>query len=436
MTEAWIMPIFYSLAAVVIWQGVMSLIGGKRFLAYVRREMKRASGDHAPFASVIVPCRGLDHGLGDNLGALFRQNYPRYELIFVADDAHDEALTVARESIRSFTTDGQALQARLAGRNRRAGAKRTRSPRPSSVRRARIIIAGPAASCGQKVHNLLAAVKEADPRSEVFVFVDTDARPHANWLRALVAPLADQATGATTGYRWFVPVRGNFASELRAVWNASVASALGANVRRNFCWGGSMAIRRATFARAKVAAHWQGAASDDFAMTRALHEAGLGIRFVPACLVPSYEDCSWRELLEFTTRQMKITRVYAPHLWRLALVGNLLFVTVFFGGGVFAAVRAVRGASFIAILMANVVIFALGAAKAWLRLHAARMAGVRFSRRSVWSHLLLWPLTSALFLANAICAAWSRRLVWRGIEYELKSPAETVIINRSALNEG
>jgi len=32
-------------------------------------------------------------------------------------------------------------------------------------------------------------------------------------------------------------------------------------------------------------------------------------------------------------------------------------------------------------------------------------------------------------LANAISAACSRRIEWRGINYELKSPTETVIIH-------
>jgi hypothetical protein len=41
---------------------------------------------------------------------------------------------------------------------------------------------------------------------------------------------------------------------------------------------------------------------------------------------------------------------------------------------------------------------------------------------------LLWPLASALFLVNAIAAIGSRRIEWRGITYELKSPTEAVII--------
>jgi hypothetical protein len=42
----------------------------------------------------------------------------------------------------------------------------------------------------------------------------------------------------------------------------------------------------------------------------------------------------------------------------------------------------------------------------------------------------MWPLASALYLYNTVAAAISRRITWRGIVYELKSPNETVIVSR------
>ena len=46
------------------------------------------------------------------------------------------------------------------------------------------------------------------------------------------------------------------------------------------------------------------------------------------------------------------------------------------------------------------------------------------------AQLTLWPLASVLYLYNALAAAVSRRITWRGITYELKSPNETVILSR------
>ncbi len=399
------MWVFSFFAALLIWQGLVSLHGGMRYLAYVRREINAARPPFAPLASIIAPCRGLDFGLRENLDALFRQDYPHYEIIFVTGRADDASLAVVEELRREW--------------------------QQSTQMRTRVVIAGEATESGQKVHNLRAAIEQADSLSEVLVFVDTDARPRSSWLPALVAPLIDERIGATTGYRWFIPVRGGFASHLRSVWNASIASSLGERTDRNFCWGGSTAIRLATFRQLDMLEKWRGTLSDDFALMRALRRAQLPIHFVPHCLTPSLEDCNVRELLEFTTRQLKITRVYASHFWKAVLLGSLLFVLVFFGGLALIIARAAAGLSFAVPLALVSLIYALGIAKAALRWRAINLPLSSYRaelRPSLLPHLLLWPLASVLYLYNALAALLSRRIRWRGITYELKSPTETVII--------
>jgi len=399
------MWIFYFFAAVVIGLGFVSLRGGVRFGRYLRSELERDYPDFTPFVTVFVPCRGVDVGLRENISAILTQDYPAFEAVFVTDRGDDPALAVIEE------------------------ARRELGDRTSPT--VQVVIAGAATDSGQKVHNLRVAVGSADSKATVFVFVDTDARPHAQWLRTLVAPLSDENVGATTGYRWFVPVRGGFASQLQSVWNASIASALGAAGDKNFCWGGSTAIRRETFMRLNVAESWRGTVSDDFTLTRVLHEAKLPIKFVPQCLTASFEDCSLTALVEFTTRQLKITRAYAAHLWKAVLAGSTLFVLVFFGGIALVVARAVLGRSFLIPLVLLVVVFLLGAWKAHLRRRAVSLVIADSQVRSFAAqvaHLTLWPLASLLYLYNALAAAGSRRIVWRGITYELKSPAEAVII--------
>lgn len=386
------MYLYYFLAAVACWFGIQSLLNGLRFAAYVRRETSRALPEFQPFVSVIAPTRGFEPGFVENIQPLLKQNYPSYEVLFVFDDPQDPSLQIARD----FNV--------------------------------RTVISGPAKATGQKVHNLIAAVNEIDERCEVIVFVDTDARPNTNWLRQLVAPLADENLGASTGYRWFVPEKGGLASRLRGVWNASIASALGENTEKNFCWGGSTAIRRATFERLNVCEHWAGTVSDDFTITRVLKEAKLPIHFTPNVLVPSVGDCGFRELLEFTTRQIKITRVYASHLWLPLMLGSAMFCIVFFGGiGLVAVTRSV------AVLVILMVLFGLGAAKSFIRWRAVKNPLAEHGsklNRDLWAHILLWPFASLLYLWNTIVAGFSRRITWRGITYELKSPSETVIISR------
>lgn len=401
------MLVFYFFAAIVIWLGTLSLRSGFDFAAYVRRETSRPLPEFTPFVSVIAPCRGLEDGLRENLSALFQQNYPGYEIIFVTDGARDSSLSVVEE-VRGV-------------------------PDASAGVSSRVVIAGDALDCGQKVHNLRVAVSNVAPQSQVLVFVDTDARPQSHWLRSLVAPLADEGIGAASGYRWFIPGRGGLASQLRSVWNASIASALGAREDKNFCWGGSTAIRRATFENLRVAAAWQGTVSDDFTLTRVLQEARLPIHFVPDCLVASVGDCSARELLEFSNRQLKITRVYAPHLWKPVLIGSLLFCAVFFGGLVLLAARIILRLSYALPLLMLLLIYLLGAAKAYIRLKTVAFPLANYQKQlslSLFWHLLLWPFASALYLCNASAAWFSRRIKWRGITYELKSATEAVIISR------
>jgi ceramide glucosyltransferase len=400
-----LLVVFYFFAAISIYLGILSLRGGIRFARHLHSERGRQYPDFTPFVSVFLPVRGIDDELEKNIAAVVSQNYPGYEVMFISDSDHDSAWPIVEQARQSI--------------------KGKSAP---SIKK---LIAGPATDRGQKVHNLSVAIGHADPTSDIFVFVDSDARVSPNWLRSLVAPLQDEGVGATTGYRWFISVRGGFSSHLRSVWNAAIASALGAGEKKNFCWGGSTAISRSTFDSCRVLEHWYGTVSDDFAVTRALHAAGLPVRFVPQCLTPSFDDCSARELLEFTTRQLKITRTYATHLWKAVLFGSIIFVITFFGGLGLVVARAAMHFSVCLPMALLLIIFAMGAAKSYVRLRA--VAGIIHEARAntpiaILAHVTLWPLASALYLYNGLAAAFSQRIKWRGIAYELKSPPEAVII--------
>src|SRR5947209_8656744 len=140
------MWLFYLFALVAILLGISSLKGGFVFLAYVRAESANETTDFSPFASIIAPCRGLDQGLYENLRALFEQDYGPYEILFVTDSDCDPALAVIKNLREIF-----------------AGSASVTS---------RVVIAGEAIESGQKVHSLRASVKEVNPSSEIFVFVD------------------------------------------------------------------------------------------------------------------------------------------------------------------------------------------------------------------------------------------------------------------------
>lgn len=392
-----------------------SFHGGIRFLRYVRAALTVGlRSERLPLVTVFAPCRGAEPQLRENLKAVLRQEYPEYEVLFVADNRSDPAVEIIEDLIATDL--------------------------PAGVRSARLIIIEPENRSGRKVEVLRGAVSYADQGSEIFVFFDSDGCPRPDWLASLIKPLAREDVGAATGYRWFLPRQGALWSELRSAWNASIASALGGNERTNFCWGGSTAIRRGTFDHLRIADRWLGTASDDFILTREIRRAGKGIVFVPRALVVAGDGCSLTDLLEFTTRQMKITRVYAPNLWLASLLGSGLFVFVTLLAvavliyGVIVAERSAVITS--AAVLALVAIPSIGKVIVRARAIAYAMPDLAGPiRRQAAIHCFLWPLATYLFFANAVAAAISRRIVWRGIAYNLVSDSELEILGPDATKD-
>src|SRR5262249_50897890 len=156
-----------------------------------------------------------------------------YEIIFTFESAEDPAYTAVGEWI----------------------AKRER-PRTQRV------VAGLATNRGQKIHNLLAAIQCAAADREVFVFLDSDAIPHADWLGHLLAPVARCEVGAATGFRWY-SAEGSWVNGVRSCWNAASLTLI-TDPKLSFVWGGSTAVRRETFERLAIAQGWERALSDDY----------------------------------------------------------------------------------------------------------------------------------------------------------------------------
>ncbi len=405
--------VYYFFAFVLILLSYRSLTGGFKYLAFFRKELDRPRSEYTPFATIIAPCRGIDDGMHDNLRALFEQDFPEYEIIFVVDHEADPAVEVIKQIEHEATLV-------------RTGSGSDWVPVSSHL-----IVASKAVDCSQKVENLREAVLHVDPRSEIFVFVDSDARPSKDWLRNLIAPLQDDEVGATTGYRWFISEKPNFASEMTSVWNASTASALGPNTNSNFCWGGSMAMHRDTFDRLEMREKWRGTLSDDFAVTRTMDDANMPIVFVPQAMAATLESCTFLQMLEFTTRQMKITRVYAPNLWLLSFVGSGVFNAVMIASMLIIILSRSNNFALFAAIATLVLVTAFSAGKAYLRLKAVRLVLTQWEielRRQTFAQLTLFLIAPLIFFYNAFAAWLSRRMTWRGTTYELKSHRETVII--------
>jgi cellulose synthase/poly-beta-1,6-N-acetylglucosamine synthase-like glycosyltransferase len=395
--------LFYFLGIVQILAGVYLLYEGVKWLGYARRRAGTDPGFYSPRTAVLCPCKGVEPGLERNLTSLCEFDYQNYEVFFVLASESDPAVSIVK---------------RVAAQTRG---------------KARVVFAGAPQDCGEKVHNLRAAIHQLPEDFEIFVFADSDGRPGHSWLRRLTAPLVDPGIGATTTMRWLIPNKNNLPSLLLAAWNAPILTMLGEDTAKNFCWGGGTAIRRSVFEQSGVLEEWQNSVSDDYSMTAALQRAGRPIVFLPECLTMSYVETDFDGLMEFTNRQMLITRVYSPKIWAIAGATHLLFcVTIVLGigltlGDFFAGRPALPLAAltFLPLLLASI--------RAALRVTMVQemLPSLKSQvQQQSWIHLLLGVGIPYLYGINFLVSAVTRTIRWRGIRYELISPQQTRILAR------
>jgi cellulose synthase/poly-beta-1,6-N-acetylglucosamine synthase-like glycosyltransferase len=276
-------------------------------------------------------------------------------------------------------------------------------------------------------------VEQLPEEFEVLVFTDSDGRPGKGWLHHLVAPLNDSRIGATTTMRWFVPNDSGLPTALLAAWNSSVVTMLGPH-SKNFCWGGGTAIRRAVFEQIGMLDAWQYSFSDDYSLTMMIERSRRQIVFLPECLTPSYVQTDFAGLLEFTARQIRITRVYRPQLWATAFATHFLYCLTLVIGVVVALNLTLASRPAFQVTTLLILPLLLAAIRG-----AVRVVGVTEALTSLrsqimsqsWIYILLVLFVPFLYVVNFFSSVLGRRVRWRGIDYELISPEQTRILTRS-----
>jgi len=394
--------LFYFLALLQIAGGLYLIWQGILWLTYVRRRLKTDPGFYAPRTAVICPCKGIEPGLERNLVSLCEFDHQNYEVFFVLASESDPAHSIVK---------------RVAATSRA---------------KAHVVIAGPPENCSEKVNNLRVAVEQLPEEFEVLAFADSDGRPGKSWLHRLVAPLADSRIGATTTMRWFVPNDNGLPTALLAAWNASVVTMLGAH-NRNFCWGGGTAIRRTIYEQIGMPEAWQTSFSDDYSLTTMIERSRRQIVFLPECLTPSYVQTDFAGLLEFTDRQMRITRVYRANLWATAFATHFLYCLTLLVGLYVALSLTFESRPAFQITTLLVLPLLLAAIRGALRVigvtEALPVLRPQIMSQS-WIYILLAMIVPFLYLVNFFSSLMGRKLRWRGIEYELISAEQTRVLTR------
>jgi ceramide glucosyltransferase len=392
---------FYLLAFLQIFLGVYLIWQAWQWLGFVRRRLHADPGFFAPRVALLCPCKGIEPGLERNLISLTEFERQNYEIFFILASGSDPARSIVE---------------RVAA---------------SSRAKAHVVIAGSPSNCGEKVNNLRVAVEQLPPEFEVLAFTDSDGRPGRSWLHHMVAPLGDVRIGATTTMRWLIPNRSNFPTALLAAWNAPVVTML-SETGRNFCWGGGTAIRRSIFEQSGVLDEWRNSVSDDYSLTRALERQNRPIVFIPECLTLSYAQADFHELLQFTNRQILITRVYADRVWAPAAATHLLYCLTLVLGAMLILSNLFQQRPYFHIAALTFLPVLLSSLRGSIRLIGVTEA-LPAARSQImgqaWIYILLTTLVPFLYLLNFVNSFVTRKIRWRGLVYELISPNQTRIVS-------
>lgn len=403
----------------VLWiawivQAILSVLQVRKFTRLFNAQKRRRFETFRPPVVVIVPFKGLDVALEENIRGLCRQEYPDYQLLLVVDSDQDPAYPVLLEQLAIY-------------------------PQCHAL----VLVAGPAESNeGQKIHNQLFAIDYLTPcldptakQSPVWVFADSDAVPGPQWLADMVGPLGQsEKTGLTTGYRWLIPTSTasqkspTIWSHLASIMNSSVACAYGRDAF-NHAWGGSMAVCADTAIRGHLRDRLTGALCDDYQFSRMSRDLGLRVYFTPWCLVATPVDFDLAGLINFAHRQYLLTRVYAPKLFAVAVAITSLYV---FGwvsawtGLVWALVMQPAESAWVWPTGVLGVVFVANQMRATFRRQAVqRVLGDQTFKQLRWTFILdRWatPLWMTMHWLLMLRALWGRTMRWRGISYRLFAP--------------
>lgn len=144
--------------------GSLALTACAHLCAHVVLGRRAPRGGPRPAISILKPVRGLDDGLYDNLVALARQDYPRFEILVGAEDPDDPALLVAAQVRR----DVPGVEIRL-------------------------VAGGLPLGHNPKVNNLAQLAPLA--RHPYLLISDSNVRPGPGYLAAIADELADPRVG-------------------------------------------------------------------------------------------------------------------------------------------------------------------------------------------------------------------------------------------------
>jgi ceramide glucosyltransferase len=346
--------------------------------SYFRRAPKAATSPaFTPPVSNLKPIRGLDPGAYENFASFCRQDYPEYEIVFCVDGRDDPVLPVIEKLMRDFPE-----------------------------RRIRVLYGSGRIATNDKVAKLARMAAEA--AYEVVVMSDSDVRVQPDYLRSVVAPLADPRVGAVTCF--YVPAdERSFADNLQSMgmfsdFYAGILVAWQLDGVK-FALGPTIATTRARLAEFGGYESLENRPADDLLVGRLIAEQGHQVELLRYSVLAVADYQSISDLIHKRLRWIVVMRHMRPwgHLGLLLTQGlpwSLAAIAIHPSIDVAAAYLGTY--------------LALRCAMTWM------IGTWGLKQLGLWRKMPAIPLWDALAFFIWLTSFGRRSIRWRGADYLLR----------------
>jgi ceramide glucosyltransferase len=354
----------------------------RRFRAAVPPPLPLGSLGQLPGVTVLKPLHGDEALLEAALASICAQDYPRFQVVFGVHGPADPALAVVRR-----------LQARFAGGDIAVVVDASRHGRNG------------------KISNLINMLPAA--RHDVLVIADSDVHAAPDYLRQIVASLAQPGTGLVTTLYTGLAAEPNLTGWLGAsgITHGFLPGALLArDLGRQDCLGATMALRRDTLAAIGGLPALVDELADDAVLGRKVAALGLAVRLAATVPATTVTETRLSDLLRHELRWARTIRALVP--W--AFMASALQYKLAWAG---LAMLLSGGASWSVALF-----LAIWAASAMV---ARGIDAALPMPRAAPAPLGLLPLRDVLSLGVLLAAFMGREVRWRGQVLRAERAART-----------
>ena len=345
-----------------------------------------------PMASIIMCIRGQDPHLESCLRSIHEQDYPQFEVHLVLDHKNDPAIPLADK----FCQNNEHCYLH--------------------------VLETISSSCSMKCNSLLLGMEKIDSDSSFVAFLDSDTVPQKNWLRSLATGLSNTDVGVVSGIRWYAPPGRQLGTLVRYVWNAAAIVQM---VVYRIAWGGTLAIKKDVFERTDLLERWKSALCEDTMLSNVLRQTEFKTEFRSDLFVVNRESGSLREVVSWLSRQLLTARLYHP-CWMLVAIHAISTSAAIFLSLLMLIPTVIKlditGALILAMgLLLSQVANALMLLKIGQTVSES-IPQERLSNPGLTTSLFMAPLTQACYLIATLKSMFTRRIQWRGIEYDIAGP--------------